>query len=922
MECESISRSTEISSFLVHNCYLTNRRLPSGGLTTAGTGILSIMPDRDSDDITRSYTQLGHGSLVGHYRIIERIGAGGMGEVYLAEDTELERKAALKFLPVHLCQDAECRARFKREAQAAAKLDHPSIVSVFEVGEFHGRPFFSMQHVEGQSLKEIIAGKSLPFDQIIEIGIQVCEGLQAAHEKGITHRDIKPSNILIDSHGRARIVDFGLASVMGSNHLTKTGSTMGTIGYMSPEQVKGEQIDHRTDLFSFGVVLYEMITGHAPFKADTEAATLHAITDAKPELLARFRREVPAELQSIIDKALEKNTAERFQHADEFAADLKRLTSAKVARPAPRRDLRKRYVVAAAVALLLILFGYLGTTKFLTKENSKPDTARKMLAVLPFENLGLPDDEYFADGITEEITTSLSGLSGLGIISRTSSMQYKGTTKSLRQIGKELKVDYILEGTIRWEKSGSESRVRINPQLIRVADDSHVWANRFDAVLTDVFQVQATIARQVASALDVTLLQSEQERLERPDQVDSRAYDYYLRGKQYFSVARHQQNQTRLAEKMFLKAIELAPRFAMAFAELGVLYTETYWDRTDPNARLLDSAKIMIDMAMRLAPGSAEAHEALGWYYYHGLRDFPRALNEFERVLELQPNNSMALASTAWVKRRQGKWQEAIAGLELVNKLDPLDPWYKYELGITYHYCHRYQDGIAQYDEALNLQPTHKWAYILKSWALVNLTGETRDARAVLDAGRTCNGRWPELTWLEVYYDLCDGKYDHALSLLTAPGEVLAPEYPDTSDYYSLRGAAYSLMGQPDMAKVYLDSARVRRESLVNAAPNSAPLLSGLAYTYASLGQTDKAVQTAKQAVRLVPISEDALDGPNFIRTLAMVYALGGQPERAIEQIDYLLSIPSNLSANSLRLLPEFATLRGNAQFQKVLKGD
>ena len=400
---------------------------------------------QSADDGTRTHVTLTSGTMVSHYRIIEKIGAGGMGEVYLAEDTELNRKVALKFLPLHLCQDADCRARFKREAQAAAKLDHPNIVSVFEVGEFQGRPFFSMQHVEGQTLKEVLTGKALSLDRILEIGIQVCEGLNAAHDKGITHRDIKPSNILIDSHGRARIVDFGLASVIGSDHLTKTGSTLGTIGYMSPEQVRGENVDHRTDLFSFGVVLYEMITGHAPFKADSEAATLLAISNTKPELLARFRREVPSEIQIIVDKALDKNVGTRYQHADDLATDLKRLSTIGVRQQQPRRDLWNRYVVTAAVAVLLIVVGYWGVTKFLTKDGQKPESARKMLAVLPFENLGSPEDEYFADGITDEITGKLATIRDLGVISRTSTMQYKKTTKNLRQIAKELGVDYILE---------------------------------------------------------------------------------------------------------------------------------------------------------------------------------------------------------------------------------------------------------------------------------------------------------------------------------------------------------------------------------------------------------------------------------------------------------------------------------------------
>jgi len=874
----------------------------------------------EASDNTRTHIPLVKDTIIGHYRIIEKIGAGGMGEVYLAEDTKLDRNVALKFLPLQLCHDPECRARFTREAQAAAKLDHPNIVAVHEVGEYQGRPFFSMQHVEGQSLKEVLTGKALPLDRILEIGIQICEGLQAAHEKGITHRDIKPSNILIDSHGRARIVDFGLASVLGTDHLTKTGSTLGTIGYMSPEQVRGDKVDHRTDLFSFGVVLYEMITGHPPFKADSEAATLHAITNTKPELLARFRREVPPEFQTVIDKSLEKNVATRYQHADDLSADLKRFSTTGVMRQTPRRDSRNRYVVTSAVAVILVVVGYWGVTKFLTPESRKPDSARKMLAVLPFENLGSPDDEYFADGMTEEITTNLASLSGLGVISRTSSMQYKKTGKSLKQIGKELNVDYVLEGTIRWERTGSESRVRISPQLIRVSDDSHVWADRFDAVLTDVFQVQSTIAHQVATALDVTLLQSEQAVLSQKLDVDSRAYDYYLRGKQYFSVARYQQRELRLAEKMHLKAIELAPNFAQAYAELGTLYTEMHWDQTDPSPQILDSAKKMIDIAMRLTPNNVETHEALGWYYYHGLRDFKRALGEFSKVLELQPNNTPALSSTAWVQRRQGKWQEAIAGLQLVNKLDPRDPWYKYELGITYHYCRRFADAIALYDQAIDLQPNLTWAYILKSWALLNQVGQTREARAILEAGRTINGRWPELTWLEMYYNLCDGDYDRALSLMTAPGDVLSPENSDTSDYYSMKGHTYKSMGQSQIARVYFDSARVRLERLLSSAPNSAPLLSSLANVYAGLGQVDKAVSTAQRATGLVPVSADALEGPIYVRALAMVYAQVGQQDKAIEQLAYLLTIPSNMSVNALNLMPEFAPLRDNPRFQELLR--
>jgi len=866
------------------------------------------------DDNTRTYVPLASGTMVSHYRIIEKIGAGGMGEVYLAEDIELNRKVALKFLPPHLCQDVDCRARFKREAQAAAKLGHANIVAVYEVGEYQNRPFFAMELVEGRPLDRVVASGRLSQDEVVELALGICNGLRKAHESGVIHRDIKPSNIIVDRDNVPRVLDFGLAVIRDSDKLTHTGSTLGTIGYMSPEQVAGRAVDARSDLFSLGVVLFEMITGINPFRRDNQAATLKAISEDIPKPLESYRSGISEDLQRIVSKLLEKKPEHRYQTAADLSADLRRLigsTSVIV------RRVRARWYIAVLAAVVTI--GGVSIT-YLLRNRPATEPSRKMLVVLPFDNLGSPDDEYFADGITEEIATSLAGLSGLGVISRTSSMQYKQTEKSLKQIGKELNVDYVLEGTIRWEKTGSESRVRISPQLIRVSDDSHVWANRFDVVLTDVFQVQSTIAQEVAEALDVTLLQSEQAVLSRKLDVEPRAYDYYLRGKQYFSISGFQQQESRLAEKMHLKAIELAPDFAPAYAELGALYTEMHWDQTDPSQARLDSAKKMIDIATNLAPNAAETHVALGWYYYHGLGDYERALVEFAKVLGIQPNNALALASTAWVQRRQGKWPEAIAGLELVNKLDPRDPWYRYELGVTYQSCRRYQDAIAQYDQALDLQPDHKWAYLLKSWSLFNQLGVTREARAVLDIGRTINGRWPELTWFEVYYDLCDRQYDHALSQLTASGDVLSPQNPDVSDCYSLKGFTYKLMGQPQLARVYFDSARVLLESALLAAPNSAPLLSSIAFVYAGLEQTAKAVSMARRATVLVPVSADAIDGPKHIRALAMVYSQVGPQDEAIELIAYLLTIPSNVSVNALKLAPEFAPLRHNARFQVLLK--
>ncbi|PKK83645.1 MAG: hypothetical protein CVT49_07770 [candidate division Zixibacteria bacterium HGW-Zixibacteria-1] len=415
--------------------------------------------NKSNDDRTQSFVVLTKNTRVRHYHIIEKIGAGGMGEVYLAEDTELNRKVALKFLPFHLCQSEECRSRFKREAQAAAKLGHANIVAVYEVGEHHGRPFFAMELVEGRPLDKIVACGRLDQDEIAGLALGICNGLRKAHESGVVHRDIKPSNIIVDRDNVPRVLDFGLAVLRDSDRLTRTGSTAGTIGYMAPEQIAGRDADARSDLFSLGVVLYELITGINPFMRDNPAATLKAISEDTPEPPARYRSDISEELQRIVGKLLEKKPEHRYQTAADLSADLRRLTgSSSVVILRSRVSL---YVIALAA---VVIVGGLGIIYFL-QNRPKSDSARKMLAVLPFENLGASDQEYFADGITEEITTCLIGLSGLGVISRTSSMQYKSRDRNLRQIGKELNVDYILEGTIRWEKKGTEDRVRINPQL-------------------------------------------------------------------------------------------------------------------------------------------------------------------------------------------------------------------------------------------------------------------------------------------------------------------------------------------------------------------------------------------------------------------------------------------------------------------------
>jgi len=879
--------------------------------------------DDGLDDRTQSFKALTAGTRISHYQIINKVGSGGMGEVYLARDTELDRQVALKFLPEHLCQDEDCRRRFRREAQAAARLSHPNIIQVFEVAEHERRPFFAMEHVEGRTLKEYLQDQRVRLEEILSLTAQICEGLQAAHEAGVVHRDIKPTNIIIDSHGRVKIVDFGLAAVKGADPLTKTGSTMGTIGYMSPEQVRGEDLDQRSDLFSLGVVLYELITGRAPFSADTEAATLHAITHNEPEPIARYRRRASENLQAIIDKLLEKSRETRYQHADGLLSDLlrekRRLSpeTSEVSIAEVRSRPGRVWWSVAAVVVIVVLLSVWQPWKTL------PPAGRSdkiMLAVLPFENLGDPSDDYFADGVTDEILTDLAKLSGLNVISRTSSMRYKGTDKNLRQIGKELNVDYVLEGTIRWEKSGSTDRVRISPQLIKIADDTHLWAERYDAVLTDIFQVQSGIARKVAGALDIALLQSEQDALDRLPTTSPRAYDFYLRGKQLFTVAAYRPEDLVQAGAMHRGAIEIDPEFAQAYAELGTVYVEMFWDKFVDIENLLDTARHYIDRAVALAPDDPATHQALGWYYYHGLRDFDKALTEFELVLQLQPNNSLAIASIAWVKRRQGHWEEAKQGLKRAIRLDPIEPWYVYEVAMTYARSGDFAAAQPYFDKVIAMYPEHKWAHMLKAFSVFSMTGSIPETRAALAKGVEQVGRCPEMTFFEAVCDMIEEKYESALGRLTSVEDAYMFKDRDSADYYSQKGTIYKLTGKEDTARAHYDSARVFLERLMATQRDDASIQSDLAVVYALLGRKEDAVKTALRAVELLPLSLDALDGPDMITSLASVYAIVGEPDLALEQLEYLSTIPCDISAPWLKAAPDFTSLQDHPRFQALLE--
>jgi TolB-like protein/Flp pilus assembly protein TadD/predicted Ser/Thr protein kinase len=880
------------------------------------------------------------GKTISHYRILEKLGEGGMGVVYKAEDTKLKRQVALKFLPSELTRDPDAKSRFIQEAQAASALNHPNICVIHEIDEADDQSFIAMECVEGKTLGALLEERGLSPSEALDVAIQVTEGLTAAHKMGIVHRDIKPDNIMVTHEGRVKIMDFGLAKLKGLSTLTKEQSTLGTLSYMSPEQVQGLEADQRSDIFSLGVVLYEMLTGRRPFRGEHEAAVMYSLLNETPEPLARYKSGVPEDVQRIVDNALVKDRDKRYQRAEELLADLRRekermerATSAEVgfaptgpasaeqSRPpkASKWALKKTLPpVLGGLVIAVLVVGY-----FALFGRGKPEPGRKMLAVLPFENLGGPDQEYFAAGITDEITTHLVKVSGLGVISRTSVLQYKGTKKTIQQIGKELGVQYVLEGTVLWDKSGPDSRVRINPQLIRVKDGTHVWAETYDRVLDQVFALQSDVAEKVTSALDVTLLETERGAIESPPTKNLEAYDYYLRGEDY-SFRAQTEKEARLGIEMYERAVELDPGFALAYARLSFAHSWIYWfcERTDEN---LNGAKQAVDRALELNPSLPEAHLALGIYYYWGRLDYGRALEQLEIARKGQPNNGLVAQTIGVVLRRQGKFEEALVSLKKAAELDPRNNERAGEVAVTYGTMRKYAEAVPYFDRAISLRPDEAFGYYSKAWLYVSWRGDRQEARKALEeATRKAD---PELLTVHlVELDVLDGDYQEALDRLPSSASFVNElGFNDVATYFLAKARICGLLNQQPLRQAYSDSARVILERTVRSRPEDAMIRSQLGIAYAGLGRSEDAVREGRRAVELLPVSKDALEGPERALDLARIYAMVGDYDAAMDQLTYLLSIPAapgaQISVPILRLDPTWAALRNNPRFQKLLAG-
>jgi TolB-like protein/predicted Ser/Thr protein kinase len=532
------------------------------------------------------------GKTLAHYEITSSLGRGGMGEVYRARDTKLRREVAIKVLPPALTADPERRMRFQREAQTAAALSHPNIAVIHEVNEEEGTPYLVMELIEGRTLDEATQGKTLSMKEWLEYAIPIAEAIAHAHRNGVVHRDLKPSNVMVTEEGRIKLLDFGLAKLLDpdpetdqteldtiSQELTRAGKVIGTVAYMSPEQARGRPIDHRTDIFSLGVLLYQLATDRLPFAGESDIESLNATLTVDPPPLAEAAPDFATEASRVVGKAMEKEPDRRYQSAAEIVTDFRNLardldtgrvsiagtTGATTIAPAPRTAPRWMLPVVA----LVIVAAAIGFWKFGPggSDSAKTEIANESarIVVLPFENLGAPEDEYFSAGMTEEIIGRLASVGELNVIARSSAFQYDRTGKTLLQVGADFDVEYVLEGTVRWARSGDTHRVRIAPQLVRVTDETSIWAETYDSSMDDIFEVQSNIAGQVIDALGVVLIGSDRASLESRPTESQDAYRAYLRGRD----ALDKTPTEPLAEEMFTRAIELDPDFGLAWAGLS-----------------------------------------------------------------------------------------------------------------------------------------------------------------------------------------------------------------------------------------------------------------------------------------------------------------------------------------------------------------
>ena len=859
------------------------------------------------------------GKTISHYKILEKLGEGGMGVVYKAQDTKLDRIVALKFLPQHFTSDPVEKERFIHEAKAASALNHPNITTIHEVDEFEGQMFIVMEYCEGKTLKQMIEKETLPVKKVLDIAIHVSEGLTAAHSKGVVHRDIKSDNIMVTQEGQVKIMDFGLAKLKGATKLTKAGSTLGTAAYMSPEQAQGEEVDSRSDIFSFGVVLYELLTGQLPFKGEHHAAIVYSIINEEPQPVARFNNKVSAKLEDIVFKALTKDKEERYQHTDDLLADLRRekksleyVKTALTAPPAePPKPVKKKAVplTVGVIAILILIVVYFA---FLKQKGPTTIIGKPSIAVLYLENLSEnKEDEYFASGMTEDIITQLSKIGGLLVASRSDIEQFQNKAVNLKEVANKLRVNYIMEGSVR--KYGD--KIRISCQLIKASDGFHVWADSYDRQIEDLFAIQADVAKSVAQALKVALVPAELERIEKKPTQNVQAYNYYLQGREYyFGGGSSTKEGLELSTKMFEKALEADSNFALAHAGLSDCYSSYVMFWVDPKKSWLEKAEKAGLKALALDPNLAEAHRSLSRLYYtEGKTE--KAIQEAEEAVKVNPNYGEAWRLLGQWYTNVGQYPKAESALMKALEVKPTEHSL-FGAFIGLYSAWGKKEKVEEYfNKGLEVQPNNLVIYADMSGYYLS-RGELEQTKRMAHKSLNINPQYtaPLLILRQIF--MMSGEADSALYYLN--------EYRRQNpggDWFVELSYSELMKGNQKQAQIYLDSSIQFNRPLVKEFEN---LLSEyyarlrIALAYALKGESKKALEQVNRVKKSIGESLLTVEWYDLVWQLSFIYALTGEKEEAVRMLNFL--VKNNIMTPAyIKLDPYYKNLAGYPAFEALI---
>jgi TolB-like protein/Flp pilus assembly protein TadD len=883
---------------------------------------------------------LSPGTRLGPYEIVSLIGAGGMGEVYRAKDARLGRDVAVKVLPEDFLEGEERRARFEREAKLLAALNHPNIAAIHSFEEIPGSSSSSTRHIlvmellEGTTLRDRLDSGPVSPKQTMDYALQIAKGLAAAHEKGIIHRDLKPENLFVSKDGHVKILDFGLAkkteqdktgdetSAPTESKHTEPGTVMGTVGYMSPEQVRGLPVDHRTDIFSFGAILYELLSGGKAFKKDTAADTMSAILKEEPPDLSESGQNIPPALERVVKYCLEKDRSNRFQSAKDIAFALSEAsdqTPGRGARGAASAEGKTKVLVAAAVIVSLAAAGVFLARR--ARKGAGETGGMKRVAVLPFENLGASEDDYFADGMADEIRGKLTSLPGVEVIARASSTSYKKTTKTPNRIAQELGVKYLLTATVRWQKGTGTSRVHVSPELVEVKDSgapTSKWQQPFDAVLTDVFQMQSDIATRVAQALGVALGAREAKQLAEKPTQNLAAYDAFLKGEEISKgMGVIDPSSIRKALELYEQAVALDPDFAQAWALVSRASSSLYFFST-PTPELAERARQAAEKAVVLVPGRSEGYMALGIYERLVVGDSSRALEHFARGQRIAPGDTHLLNGIALAEEALGRWDLAVEHFRQAERLDPRSFGPSSAFGDALVRLRRYPEAREACDRGLALAPANLSLIESKAMAFLG-EGDLAGAKAALKAAPKEVEPTALVAFVANYNDLAWALDEQQRELLTR----LTPRaFDDDRGAWGICLAqACALNGDAANVRIYAEEARKAFEEQLRAAPGDAQRHAVLGLALAYLGRKEEAIREGERSLALLPLTREAVVGPYNQHQLARIYVLVGEPERALDRLEPLLKIPYYLSPGWLRIDPNFDPLRTNPRFQKLVSG-